>query len=218
MMPTRGLTSSLAFPVLSFSAPPGLGPSYCAAACLQIVDVRNPPGLSPLSRHFSLPMMFLSRFFAWCSVLSNFCIRLSPFPRHPFVTLPFAFVIIRLLMFCAFELLNSYLSSSSTSILNPSATARLLSICELPLLATAVTAFIARLFLGSESGGIGTSFDSCCAANSPAVLTISPLPQTFLSTAFASASLNTSLLRSGHFAPFGVVLRRSSILARQKSE
>ena len=218
MMPTRHLTSLLAFPVLSFSAPPGLGPSYCAATCLQIVDVRNPPGLPPLTRHFSLPMMFLSRFFAWCSVLSNFCIRLSPFPRHPFVTLPFAFVIIRLLMFCAFELLNSYLSSSSTSTLNPSATARLLSICELPLLATAVTAFIARLFLGSESGGIGTSFDSCGAANSPAVLSISPLPQTFLSTAFASASFNTSLLRSGHFAPFGVVLRRSSILARQRSE
>ena len=116
-----------------------------------------------------------------------------------------------------FELLNSYHSSSSTSILNPSAAARLLSICELPLLATAVTAFIARLFLGSESDGIGTSFDSC-GANSPAVLSISPLPQTFLSTSFESASFNTSLLRSGHSAPSGVVLRHSSILARQRSE
>ena len=152
--------------------------------------------------------MFLSRFFAWCSVLSIFWIRLSVsfLSRRPFVTLHFAFVIIRLLLFCAFELLNSYLSSSSTSILNPSATARLLSICELPLLATAVTAFIGRLFLGSESGGIGTSFDSRGAANSPAVLTISPLLQTFLSASFANASFNTSRRRSGHFAPFGVVL------------
>ena len=85
------------------------------------------------------------------------------------------FVFIRLLMFYAFELLNSSLSSSSTSILDSSATARLPSICELPLLATAVTAFIARLGLESESGGIGTSSGSCGAANSPAVLPTSSL-------------------------------------------
>ena len=54
-----------------------------------------------------------------------------------------------------------------------SATARLLSICELLLLPTAVAAFTARLFLGSESGGIGTSFFrllwycqlSCCTSD-----------------------------------------------------
>ena len=42
------------------------------------------------------------------------------------------------------------------------------SICELPLLAAAVAAAMTRVFLGSESGGIGVSFDSCCTANSPA--------------------------------------------------
>ena len=73
-------------------------------------------------------------------------------------------------MFCAFELLDSFLSSPSTSIHDSSATARLLSICELPLLATAAAAFSARLFVGSESGGISTSFNSCGAVNSPAVL------------------------------------------------
>ena len=160
-MPTRDLTS---FPVLSFSAHPG--PDHLAV----LLPVSNAPmlaillalgwSLPPLSRRFcSVPMMCSSRFFAWCSVLSNFWIRPSPFLRHPCVTLTF----------CAFELLNSSLSPPSTSSLDSSATARLLSICELPLPAAAVTAFLARLFLGSESGGIGTSFRlpwccqlSCC--------------------------------------------------------
>ena len=78
------------------------------------------------------------------------------------------FVIIRRLMFCALKLLDSSLSSSSTSILDSlaiefccvgaSATARLPSICELPLLAATVAACIARLFPESESGEIGRSF------------------------------------------------------------
>ena len=93
------------------------------------------------------------------------------------------FVTIRRQMFCAFELLDS--SLSSTSILDPSAiefccvgvsaTARLPSICELLLLAATVAAFIARLFLGSESSGLGMSFNSC--------VTSSPL-LTFHSTSF----------------------------------
>ena len=47
-------------------------------------------------------------------------------------------------------------------------------------------------------------------ANSPVVL-----PMSTLSTSFASAPSNTSLLRSTRSAPSGVVLRDSSILARQ---
>ena len=131
------------------------------------------------------------------------------------------FVIRRLLMFCAFELLDSSLFPPSTSILDSSAielccvgvsaTARLLSICELPLPTTAVAAFIARLFLGSESGGIGTSFDSCGIANSPAALPTSSLLLTFLSTPFAIASFNTSVLQALR-DPSGVVWRQTWIL------
>ena len=82
-------------------------------------------------------------------------------------------------MFCAFELLDSPLSSSSTFILDPaaiefccvgvSATARKLSICE--LLATTVVASIARLFLGSGSDVIGMSFN-CGARREGSVLSI----------------------------------------------
>ena len=87
-------------------------------------------------------------------------------------------------MFCAFELLDSFLSSPSTSIHDSSATARLLSICELPLLATAAAAFSARLFVGSESGGISTSFNSCGAVYSPAVLPTSSRLLAFLCAFF----------------------------------
>ena len=92
-------------------------------------------------------------------------------------------------MFCAFELLDSSLSSSSTSILDSPAiefycigvpaTARLPSIYDLLLLAATVAAFIARLFLGSESSGIDMSVNSYGTANSPAVLPISSLLLTF---------------------------------------
>ena len=99
-----------------------------------------------------------------------------------------------------------------------SATARLPSICELLLLAATVATFIARLYLRSESGGIGIFFNSRSTANSPAVLRSSLPLLTFLSTSFACVSFNTSLLRSGRSAPSGVVLRQSSILARQGSE
>ena len=95
------------------------------------------------------------------------------------------FVEIRRLVFGAVEQTDSFLSSPSTSILVSSVInfavsaslrlPRLPSICELPLLAAAAAAFMTRLFLGSESGGIGTSFNSCGAGNSPAVLLISSL-------------------------------------------
>ena len=134
------------------------------------------------------------------------------------------FVIIRLLMFCAFELLDSSLSSPSTSTLDSSAielccvgvsaTARLLSIYELPV-RNCSRCFHCASFSRSESGGIGTSFDSCGIANSPAALPTSSLLLAFLSTSFAIASFNTSLLRSKRSDPSGVVVRHSSILTRQ---
>ena len=136
------------------------------------------------------------------------------------------FVIIRRLMFCAFELLDSYLPPRRPFLtraieiccVDASSTARLPSVCELLLLAATVAAFIARLLLGSESGGLRMSFYSCGTVNSPAVLSITSLLLTFLSTSFASASFNTSLLRTRGSAPSGVVLRRSSILTRQGQE
>ena len=85
-------------------------------------------------------------------------------------------VIVRRLMFCAFELLDSSLSL-------------------LPR----------RPFLTRPHS-------LCGSANSPAVLPMSSLLLTFLSTSFASASFNTSLLRFRRSAPTGVVLRHSSVL------
>ena len=77
-------------------------------------------------------------------------------------------------LFCAVEPRDSSLSDPSTSILESSvvefccvdvsACAQHSSICELPLLAAAVADFMTRLFLGSESCGIGMSFKSCGAA------------------------------------------------------
>ena len=119
-------------------------------------------------------------------------------------------------MFCVFELLNSYLLLGHPLLTRLQLHGCFASVsCHCSQLATA---FIARLFLGPESGGIGTSFDSCGAADSLAVLSISSLLRTFLSTSFAGASFNTSLLRSTRSAPYGVVLIHSSMLARQGSE
>ena len=58
------------------------------------------------------------------------------------------------------------------------------------------------------------SFNSRGAANSPAVLPTSSLLLAFLSTPFAIASFNTSLLRSKRSDPSGVILRHSSIQTR----
>ena len=162
IMPTRDLTSSLPFLVLSFSALPGLDHLAVLQTrrCSQFSWLSHGShqttlgwSLPPLSRCFCvLPRMFSSRFFVWCSVLSNFWIRLSPFLCQPFVTLPMMLLLfIRLLIFCAFVLLDFV----STSILDSSpiefccvgisATARRPSICVLPLLTAGVAAFIARL-------------------------------------------------------------------------
>ena len=184
--------------------------------------------LPPFSRHCcSLPMMFCrnsspgvrycrtselisflfsfvihSRLLRWCfrhcsssdiSVPSNFWIRLSLHPSTSIVD-------------------SSAIEFCCTGV---SATAELLCICEL---ATAVAAFIARLLLASEASGIGTSFNSCGAATSPAVFPTSFRRLAFLSTSCASASFHTSLLRSRRSAPSGVVLRHASILTRQGSE
>ena len=117
---------------------------------------------------------------------------------------------IRLLTFCASALLNSSLSS------------------RLPLHGcfTCVSCHCSQLLsllfhrtsLSRVRIKIGTSFDSCGAVYSPAVFPTSSRLLAFLSTSFAIASFNTSLLRSRRSASSGVVLRHSSILARQESE
>ena len=194
---TRVLASSLAFSVLSFSAPPGLEHLCCCLSptprCLQSSRSSHESHLTTLG--WSLPP-FSRRF---CSLLLMF------------------FVAILRLVFGSVELLDSSFSSPSTSIpdssatelrcVGVSATARLLSIGELPLLATAVAAFIAHLFSGSAR-----------LANSPAALPTSSLLLTFFSTSFAIASFNTAILRSKRSDLSGVDFRQFSILTRQGLE
>ena len=98
------------------------------------VELLNSSPFSPSSSILdsSIDVVVIVRRLMFCA-FANFWIRLSLLPRRPFLNrLPSNFAVV-------------------------SATARLPSICELLLLAATVAAFIARLFLGSESGGIGMS-------------------------------------------------------------
>ena len=87
----------------------------------------------------------------------------------------------------------------------------------------AVAAFISRLFLGSESGGIVNSLHAASVAGSgsgsvAAVCSTLLFLYSALHTSSASASLITSFLRSSLSAPCGEVLMHLSIRSLQRCE
>ena len=170
--PSTTHTSSLAFKVLSFAAPLGLQHlpalllvSNSSMFAILMAFSRIPSNDSWVVTATVVSSLFVlfQQCFRRNSSSGIRCCRTSEFVsllRHPFV--PCFRHSSDVLCFRTSGRLSRSCHRRLPSIfcVGVSATARLPSICELPLLAAAVAAFMTRLFLGSESSGIGTSFNS----------------------------------------------------------